>query len=308
MRIDRRRIFRWLTSLAIAAAAGLLAAIALLGVWCIAQGHPPPQFKTWHWAALAVTGAAVLLRLWDPAAYLAAAGLYGFGLVALGWWWIERGLSPAAMFLWGGSCELAGFALVAAVLGWSVPRIEGRFGILRLPGGGDRWSRPWFDPAQFILILATAVLAAWISLDFRFDGAGQGIALFGLMGRTTGCVAALMLVGASIMMAWQTRGSRRIFWQYAAMATGLVFTTSIGWARVDAMGYRVEGESPWLDRLTALTISAGMMTLMSGFGLSRVLPAGSDWIVRGRRAMPVFGGLALVMLLVAWILRRATGA
>jgi hypothetical protein len=39
-----------------------------------------------------------------------------------------------------------------------------------------------------------------------------------------------------------------------------------------------------------------MMTLMTGFGLGRVLPRHSDWIPRGRRAMPVFGILAAVLL------------
>jgi hypothetical protein len=302
MPIEDRPLSRSLTDLAIAVAASLLAAVAVVGVLRAVQDLPPLRFQTWHWAALAVTGAAVVLRLWDAAASAPAGGLYAFGLVVLGWWWIERGLAPAAIFWWGGSCELAGFALVAAVTGWVVPRVERRLGWVR-PPGDRRWSRRWFDPAHFLLIVATAVLAAWISVDFRFDGAGQGMALFGMAGRATGCVAALMLVGASIVMAWQTHGAWHRVWQYAAMAVGLVFTTSIGWARIDAMGYRIEGESAWLDRAASLMISSAMMTLMSGFGLSRALPVGSDWVVRGRQAMPVFAVLALLMLLIVLLNR-----
>ncbi|MCL4202107.1 MAG: hypothetical protein KJ000_06415 [Pirellulaceae bacterium] len=303
MRTDDRPLSGWLTDLATAVAAGLLAAVAVAGVLRAIQNLPPLRLQTWHWAALAVTGTAVVLRVWNAAAFLPAGGLYAFGLVVLGWWWIERGLAPAAIFWWGGSCELAGFALIAAVVGWAVPRVERRLGWVPPPGRDGRWSRSWFDPAQLLLIVATAVLAAWISLDFRFDGVGQGIALFGMAGRATGCVAALMLVGASIVMAWQTHGPWHHVWQYAAMAAGLVFTTSVGWARIDAMGYRIGGESPWLDRAATLMISSAMMTLMTGFGLSRALPADSDWGVRGRRAMPVFGVLALAMLLAVWLHR-----
>ena len=301
--VPDRRVFRQLTSLATAAATGLLAAVALVGVSYGVRGLPPLRLGIWHWTALAVTGAAVVLRLGDRRARMPAAGVYGFVLIVLAWVWIERGFSPGTFFLWGSICELAGFALLAALVGWAAPQIACRFslpGVFQIP---DRWSRRWFDPAQLTLVAATAFLAAWISLDFRFDGLGRGIALFGLMGRSAGCAAALMLVGASIVMAWQTGGAWRSVWQYAAMTAGLVFTTSVGWARLDSAEYLASGWSPWPDRFAALTISASMMTVMSGLGLSRVLPKGSDWIVRGRQAMPAFAGLALVMLGIVWNLR-----
>jgi hypothetical protein len=41
-----------------------------------------------------------------------------------------------------------------------------------------------------------------------------------------------------------------------------------------------------------------MMTLLTRVGLARVLPRSGDWITRARRAAPVFGGLALLMLAV----------
>ena len=116
------------------------------------------------------------------------------------------------------------------------------------------------------------------------------MALFGLSGRLVACPAALMLLGTAILMAWQNQGRWRAGWQYAALGLGMLFTTTIGWSTMDAAT-----ASPWLHRSVNLLISASMMTLMTGFGLGRVLPRRSDWIPRGRRAMPVFGTLALLL-------------
>lgn len=297
-------ITRW----AIAAAVGLLGAVALIGFVLGAWGRPQLELRTWDWCTLAITGLAVLLSLRDRAARRPLAGLYVFALIGIGWGWIERGHSPGRFFLWGISCDLAGFALVTALLGWALPRVLRRVPLLQVSRNPIRWSRRWFDRSQSLLVAATATLAAWISIDFSFDGMGQDVALFGLSGRATGCMAALMLVGATIVMAWQTGGRWRTAWQYASMASGILFTTSVGWARLDAMIYPAAGPSPWADRITSLMISAAMMTLMTRIGLPRVVPVGNDWIDRGRRAMPVFAGLALVMLVAVLLLRLSQGA
>ncbi|MCH5375346.1 MAG: hypothetical protein JJ992_15345 [Planctomycetes bacterium] len=290
------------TRLAITLAIGLLGAIAVAGVVQGIQGHRQLNLQPWYWLALAVTGAAVFVSLWDRAARLPLASLYGFALIAIGWGWIARNNSPGRMFLWGISCDLAGFALVTALAGWSLPRLRRLVSIWRIPDQPSRWSRRWFDRAQLLLIAMTAALSAWISLDFSFDGTGQDVALFGLSGRATGCMAALMLVGASIVMAWQSTGRWRAVWQYAAMATGIVFTTSVGWARLDAVLYPASGTAAWHDRAESLMISAVMMTLLTRIGLPRVVPSGSDWIDRGRRATPFFGGLAVLMFLAVLVL------
>jgi hypothetical protein len=127
---------------------------------------------------------------------------------------------------------------------------------------------------------------------------GEGVALFGLAGRQASCPAALMLLGAAILMAWQSVGAWRVAWQYAALGAGILFTTSIGWARLEADPSRLNHSAIWLSRCENLAVTASMMTLLSGFGLGRVLPRGSDWVPRGRRAMPFFAGLALAVLLV----------
>jgi hypothetical protein len=48
-------------------------------------------------------------------------------------------------------------------------------------------------------------------------------------------------------------------------------------------------------------MAATMMILLSGFGLTKLLPKSSDWIATGRRAAPHFGGLALAALAVVLV-------
>ena len=88
-------------------------------------------------------------------------------------------------------------------------------------------------------------------------------------------------------------------WQFATMFAGILFTASLGWSRIDLAGLPA-GESPWPDHVFTLLVSTGMMTFMTSVGLPRFLPRDSDWIPRGRQAMPVLGTTALV-LLVLWL-------
>ena len=148
-----------------------------------------------------------------------------------------------------------------------------------------------------------AALAVWLAIDFSFDGVGESVALFGWSGRSSGPPAALILIGAAIVMAWQTTGAWRAGWQYAAMAAGVLFTSSIGWAGIDADP--ATGDARWLHRSVNLLVSASMMTLLTSFGLARVLPRNSDWITCGRKARTAFAGLALLMLAIVLLLTVA---
>jgi hypothetical protein len=149
------------------------------------------------------------------------------------------------------------------------------------------------------LAIVPASLAVWMSNDVAFDGIGEGHALLGLVGRNAAWVAALILVGLAILMAWQTHGQLHRAWQFAAMLAGVCCTASFGWSQIDPTALPA-GESIWADRVFALFVSLGMMSFMTGIGLSRFLPRSSDWIPRGRQAMPFFGGAALLAF-VLWL-------
>ena len=144
---------------------------------------------------------------------------------------------------------------------------------------------------QALFITATTALNVWIVLDFGFDGLGKGIALFGLSGRLSGITSVLMILGASIVMAWQAKPAWRIQWQYAAFVAGLLFLSSLRWAGIDPASAGL-----WLHRSVVLLISAAMMTLLCSFGLRKVISSKSDWIIAGQRMTPFFGGLTILML------------
>ena len=286
--------------LAVQAALVLLAWTVFRGLARVLRDEPQLVLHGADWFALSATIVALAATLWDRTARFSVAGLYAAVLIAVGMGQIHRGFAPARFLLWVAACDLAGLVLVAALIGWGWSQLaptsgefSGRWGSrLRIPESSCRWSAAWFRCAQALLAGTAAALTVWIAADLGFDGTGQGMALFGLAGRSAACPAALMLLGTAILMAWQNRGGWRAGWQYAALASGVLFTTSLGWATMDA-----STASPWLHRGGNLLISASMMTLMTGFGLGRVLPRHSDWIARGRRAMPVFAALALVLLM-----------
>lgn len=279
--------------LAIQAAIGLFAFQAACGVVCAVLDRPPPAVQPLDWWALLAASAAVVLGLWDRSARFPLAGLYALGMSAVVMGKLQWPFTTGQFFIWAVVCDLAGFVLVAALLGWVLSSLKPLGAKLRIPHEPGRWSARWFHRVQAGLACTVAAVAVWVAMDFSFDGMGKEVALFGLAGRTAGCPAALMLIGTAILMAWQSRGAGRAGWQYAAMIAGVLFTSSIGWATLGATS-----SAPWYDRSVNLLISASMMTLLTSFGLARVLPRHSDWILRGRRAMPAFAGLALCLLAV----------
>jgi hypothetical protein len=261
----------------------------LLAVEGLVRGlldRAPRSLHAEDWLAWLAIGMALVACRWDPTATRSGAGLYYWGLIGVGLAQVQRGFAPSQYFLWGSVCDLAGFVLVAALLGWVLT-------VAHRPSGR------WLGCVQALLVLADATLAIWIAADVSYDGMGTGVALFGLSGRLVACPAALMLLGTAILMAWQSQGRWRAGWQCAALGLGMLFTTTIGWSTMDAAT-----ASPWRQRGVNLLISASMMTFMTGVGLGRFLPRRSDWIPRGRQAMPVFGSLALLVaaiLVARWL-------
>jgi hypothetical protein len=135
-----------------------------------------------------------------------------------------------------------------------------------------------------------AVLAAWVSLDLRFDA----MAYPGLgwpSGRMAGLATAALLLPAAIVMAAASGSRWRSAWQYAALGLGVLALSTPGWALL-----RPEWGDLGMHRSVVLMVAAVVVALVSGFGLERVVPVGSDWIASGRRAFPVLAGLALAVL------------
>jgi hypothetical protein len=210
---------------------------------------------------------------------------------------VARGASPARYYVWTGLAEWAGLLLVAALVGWFLQRRR-----LTAAAGDAAAGNLWFMAAQALLMTAVASLAGWMMIDFSFDGLGADAALFGLAGRACACSAALMLLGTSIVMAWQSTAAWRTAFQFAALAAGVLLTTSIGMARIDA-----RAAAPWAERTQSLLVSTGMMAVMTRFGLSRALPPTSDWIRRGRQASPVFAAATLLLLAIVLVEKLPAG-
>ena len=258
---------------------------------------PRTDLTVWDWLAAPTTAVALCLQLWDPRARFPLRGLYFVAFGVIGMLLVLRDLSPGTYFVWTGICELTGFFLVAALVGWAISSLQSLENRLRIPHPTGRWHGTWFRFAQAILAGASVPLILWIALDARFNGMGESHALLGLAGRLASCPAALILLGGAIVMAWQTVGRWRAAWQFASFAAGLLFTTVIGWAQIDTAD-----PQRWSQRCSNLMITAAMITLLTRFGLARFLPRSGDWILRAREVAPLFAGLALLMLILSLLL------
>lgn len=251
----------------------------------------------WVWIATVV---AVSMQVGDARNTSSLPTLYVLGLTLLGLLLVLRDLSPGRFVVWTSICELTGYAIVTALLGWILhrfPRIADR---LRVPHTATGSRRKWFHSAQAGLMLLSALLISWILVDPAFNGMGEGIALLGLAGHRAANPAALMLLGATMLMAWQSAEPWRARWQYSAFAAGLLFTTSLSWA-----GIEPGLADSWHRRVVALLISTAMMTFLTRFGLARALPRAGDWLVRARRASWFLATIAALTAILA--LLRAAG-
>jgi hypothetical protein len=274
---------------AVALLALVLVGQLMCGLWGIAQEHS----SLLAWTALAACATAVGFRLAHAACRSSVGAAYLLGLAAIGLSWIQRDFPSPRFLVWAGLCEITGFLLFAAFLGWAVPRLPDGSGTTPTRHRSSPTGRGWFLPTQAIAVVIAAGLITWVSIDFSFQGVGSEEAILGISGRFAACPAALMLLGTSILMAWQCHGEWRIGWQYAAMASGVLFTSSFGWASLDPAS-----SSPWVARSQNLLFTSAMMTLMTGYGLGRLLPRRSDWGQRGREAMPAFAFVAAIMSIV----------
>jgi hypothetical protein len=287
-------IARVLHQLAIALLVGLIVACVAL---CLLGGKQPALLPIHGWS-LGISVVASLAALRDRQTCFPLAALYLLGLVAIGTELLFRDLTSARFLVWAAICEVTGFLLVAALVGWATTQVPFLQRWQRVSSTRAVRCRRRFLIAQAALYAVATAIAVDIALDRRFDGLGEGIALLGLHGRSASCPAALMLLGAAIAMVWQTAGRHRAAWQYVALFAGLLFTTSIGWSTTDVSGTTGHASAHWLSYCESLLVTASMMTFVTGFGLPRFLPRHSDWSSRARQAMPAFACLAGLMLVI----------
>jgi hypothetical protein len=253
---------------------------------------------TWlDWLVWAASVTATLFALPDRENCSSIAALYLLAFALVGMELFKRGFISVHVFVWASLCELTGVLLIAALIGWALPRLPAGKRLARLPDSRALACGRRFRIAQAVLFGIAVADTLWIITDMRFDGMGTGKALLGLTGRRAGCPAALMLLGTAIVMAWQSPPSARDAWQRVAFFSGLLFTTSIGWSGPVATH---TGGGLWLHWSKTLWVTASMMTLMSSAGLARVFPAKAEWLASGRRVAPVFACVAVIALAVRW--------
>jgi hypothetical protein len=276
----------------LAAAAGLaaLGALAAVNVTLDLMKLEHEAIVPLGWYVVAAIAAAIMLLVWDRAARLPLLGLYVSGLTAIAMQW-DYWQEPRRMTCLRAGADLAAFAIITALVGWLLPKARWICRWLRIPDEADRWPGQWFMQIQAFVACVAGALGVWVALDFGFDGVAKGVALFGLSGRLVGITTMLMVLGAAIVMAWQAKSAWRVQWQYASFIAGLFFLSSLRWAGIDPAQ-----AGPWLHRGVVLLVSAAMMTLLSSFGLRKVISSKSDWIGIGRRMTPLFGGVTILTL------------
>ena len=269
-----------------------LGAVTFAGVAAtlLARRHVPIQ--TLDWAALGCITAATFVCLSDRRARFPLPTLYCLGLSALGLGLLSRQLEPRA-FCWSAADELATYVLVAAAVASLFAR--GR--------------EAWFSGLQAAVVAVVAAVAAWVAIDFGFDGCCYSENLRGLLaGRMAATPGNLLLLSAAVVMAGITDKAWRARWQYAALALTVILLSGIGWAMLP-----VGVPAPWLHRSLVLMAAAAATGLIAAFGLKQVLPGGSDWLPIAGRATPLLCGsaialLAAVLVQECWWFQQPDGA
>ena len=283
--------------------AHLAAQLGALGVGVVTIGsigltllyRSPIGIQRLDWAALAGIAAASAVCLFDRRARFPLPTLYGLGLTAIGMGLLTRPLGPR-MFCWSAVDVLAAYVLAAAAIAWLLPRGRGS----------------WFPAVQAIIIAMVAALAVWVAIDVRFDACSVGPHVpTWLAGRMASVPGLFLLLAAAMLMAdiapkistqaagRAGEGGWRARWQYAALTLGVLLPSGLGWALLPA-----GVSAPWLHRSVVLMVAAGAGGLITGLGLKRFLPDGSDWRQRIDRAAPALGA-ATIGLLAAVLAQEA---
>jgi hypothetical protein len=264
--------------------------IAAFVFWDI-TGTAHPAIDRLGWTTLAVLAVASLILLWERTVRSPLANVYGVGLLGANML-AEAWADSPRMLGWLGAIDLAGFALLAALAGWLLPRGNRVWQTLRIPAAGRRSARDWFPQVQLFVAGVAAALSAWVALDPAFSTLPQ-FAVLRISGSLLGAVAALILIGTAIVMVAACVDRWRGVWQDVTIGLGLLLAANIGWALLNP-----EIPAPWLHRTVIALVAAVGMAVLAEPGLTWLLGVQSDWALRARRALPVLAGLVLGLLAV----------
>ena len=202
--------------------------------------------------------------------------------------------------VWTGICEWTGFLLVAALAGWVLRRYPA------VAAGTAETPQRRHGAVRLVLLGASvsgggmsAGVIVWILLDPAFERLGHGHRVVGFVGTTDKLPRGTDAPGDDDRDGLADGAADGAGWQYAALAAAVLLTSS------DRLGS--PGPGCRLALVASRHLRAGsvsMMTLLTGFGLARVLP--QQWrLARPCHApRPCSAALALllaVIILIRWL-------
>jgi hypothetical protein len=232
------------------------------------------------WLAVAMTGLAFAMTLWDPQARFSLGGLYTAGLLAVVLALHAGQLEPRQLG-WTAGLALAGYVLLTAVLGRLMAHFQELPDILWIPARTE-WRESWFAPVQVIVATVAVGLGVWTC--FALEPAGL---------RWTGPLMTFLMLPAGVLLARSATGRWVGDLRQATLCLGVLVLAEMGWALFAPAAPLV-----WLYRSILLMTALAVMTLAYGIGLARWQPQAGDWANQGRRLGPVLGALACVCLSV----------
>jgi hypothetical protein len=252
----------------------LLVYVVGTGLWNDALGHPVAAQMTFQWLALAATSITVFACLWDESGRDALALLYIVGLSACGMVLDGFDLEPKWL-LWTGTMLLAAYALATSYL-WSQRErfhtLANRLGIA--PPSHDLAGLLRLVTANSVLIIAVVCMTYVVLLNIERTDL-----------RVLASLATLAQVASLALLAV---GDRRGMLQYAALTIGAIGAVYFGWA--------------WLDLGTTFTllhativvaVATAAMAVVYGFGLTKLLSDGSEWLAAAQRLTPLLAVTSL---------------
>ena len=200
----------------------------LIGV--LADFHQPLL-----WPTVTITAFALLVSLWDDAAWFALAGLWCTGLATVGLW---TGAAPPDS-RWLVVLLLGGFVTLASLCRRAGPIVLGLKEDLGL-SQTRRWPVEWFFPAQ--LVVAFLVTAGSLQLCLEGDS---------LVQRLVGGPCALVLLLPAVVMLGHARDDfQQSFARYATLGLGLLAPAEAIWALLDPAAPGI-----WLQRAAGCSVS-----------------------------------------------------